>query len=73
LKNTPKAQRSADELTELLIARDADLKAVIRLPQGTRNKQMIEDAAFLAQQIKESRTIGAGVAGSELLRQTEQE
>lgn len=73
LKNTPKARRSADELTELLVARDADISAIIRLPQGARSKQMIEDAAFLAKQAKEAKTVGSGIAGTELIRQTDEE
>jgi len=34
---------------------------------------MVEDAAFLARQAKEARTVGVGIAGTELIRQTDEE
>lgn len=70
LKNTPKAQRTVEELTELLINQDANVSGIIRLPPSAKNRQLIQDAAFLAKRLQEDQTIAAGIAGATVLGQT---
>lgn len=60
LKNTPKAQRTAEELSQLLMRQDIDLS---RLP----NIQIIQDAAQIAAKNRE--LLAASIAGTELVKQ----
>ena len=62
LKHTPAANRSVNDLTDLLLQQDLDLSSIKALPKSAEGTaKLVADAKFFAEELKRRATQGASV------------